>query len=133
MSEANEQRQSGSGSTPCCLPGGAEYRPRFPESPFIHVADIVNPETGNTYREDNEAKKHQIPIGNLVEIVSDSDDDRFDGVRLYVVYHHRDCDGTPLYAMAFDKTDTVQDDPRFHNRKWLHGFPEKSIRVVDGR
>ena len=106
-----------------------EYRPRFPESPFIHVADIVNTETGKTAREENEAKQHAIPLGTLVEIIS-SDDERFAGVRLYVVHHHRDCDGTPLYAMTFDKTDIVQEHPNFHNQKWLHGFPQESLHIV---
>lgn len=106
-----------------------DYRPRFPESPFLHLPDFVNPKTGRTFREDNEAKEHGIPVGALVEIIAD-EEERRGGVRLYVVHHHRDCDGTPLYAMAFDKTDTEQKDPRFHNPKWLHGFPEESLLLV---
>ena len=112
------------------LPGGAKYRPRFPDSPFLHLPDFVDPETDKTYRELNMEKRHAIPIGTLVEIVSHSDDDAYDGVRLYVVHHHRDCDGTPLYAMAWDKRDTVQERSGFHNPKWLHGFSQDSLRVV---
>lgn len=112
------------------LPGGGQYRPRFPASPFIHIPDLVNPETGKTYREQNEEKIHNIPVGTLVEIVADPEQDWFDGVRLYIVHHHRDCDGTPLYAMTFDKTDTEQENPRFHNRKWLHGWTEDGMRIV---
>jgi hypothetical protein len=35
---------------------------------LINIADIKNPETGKTYREENNAKIHNIPLGTLVEV-----------------------------------------------------------------
>lgn len=111
--------------------GPDNYRPENPDSPFIVVHDLVNPETGNTYREDNLAKHHNIPIGALVEIVSDKEDpSEWDGLRLFVVRHHRDCDGTPLYGMSFDRDDLEDENPKLFNRSVLHGFPEDSLSVV---
>lgn len=58
------------------------------------VADIVCPDDpqGRTYRQINNAKTHAIPVGALVELLN--------GVRLFVVWHGRDCDGTPLYWLS---------------------------------
>ncbi len=67
----------------------SQYRPKYPDSPFIFIADLVNKQTGKTYSEENAEKVHNIPIGSLVE---DSDT----GIRLFVVYHARDCDQTTL-------------------------------------
>jgi hypothetical protein len=92
---------------------------------FIHIADLAcsgDPD-GRSYRQVNLAKVHAIPIGTLVEMKR--------GVRLFVVHHHRDCDGTPLYAMSADPDDTIQEDDRFHNQKWVHGWPEEALKVVD--
>lgn len=49
--------------------------------------------------------QHNIPLGSIVEIVfqdSDNDSDTF-GLRLFVVQHTRDCDGTPLYGLSFKR------------------------------
>jgi len=62
---------------------------------LINIADMKNPETGKTYREENNEKIHNIPLGTLVEVG--------EGLRLFVVQHDRDCDGTPLYSLSFDK------------------------------
>ena len=71
----------------------------------INIADVKNPKTGKTYREENNEKTHNIPIGALVEV--DFDDSYLDskccGLRLFVVRHDRDCDGTPLYGLSFRK------------------------------
>lgn len=92
---------------------------------FIVLHDLKDPDDpqGRSYKQVNESKVHNIPIGTLVELGT--------GVRLFVVSHDRDCDGTPLYAMAPDRDDTVRDHPSFANRKWVHGYPEDSLRVVD--
>jgi hypothetical protein len=90
--------------------------------PFLHIADLVNPNSGKTYREENTEKEHIIPIGSLVELKS--------GVRLFVVFHERDCDGTPLYCLAIDSTDTIQEHPSFLNRKWHGGYSEESLKVI---
>jgi hypothetical protein len=68
---------------------------------LINIADLTNPETGKTYREENEALSHNIPLGTLVEVVSEEPDQN--GLRLFVVSHDRDCDGTPLYSLSFLK------------------------------
>ena len=71
---------------------------------LIVIHDLVNPETGKTYREENLELKHNVPVGALVEAQWDS---WFgDGAcwkvhaRLWVVGHNRDCDGTPLYSLS---------------------------------
>ena len=66
---------------------------------FTNIADLVNPETGNTYRQDNSARSHKIPLGSLVEIVSASNECDI-GLRLFVVDYGRDCDQTPLYTLS---------------------------------
>lgn len=93
---------------------------------FINVADIKNPESGKTYREENEAKQHNVPLGTLVEVE--------DGLRLFVVAHERDCDGTPLYALSFDK-EWAPDMfgtkfKAFARWRLSAGYPESSLKVV---
>lgn len=68
-------------------------------SKVIFVQDIVQ-ENGKTVKENNLAVEHTIPIDALVEIV---DSKEYGGVRLFVVHHSRDCDGTPLYELSFEK------------------------------
>ncbi|HSI90059.1 MAG TPA: hypothetical protein VK927_03035 [Adhaeribacter sp.] len=102
---------------------------------FIH--DLKNPETGNSYKEDNLAKQHNIPVGTLVQINSDMEE--YDGIRLFVVGHHRDCDGTPLYSLG-KKGEEMYDNGgyfpgakpgTFHNPKTMHGFSEDSLLVIN--
>lgn len=90
---------------------------------LINIADIVNDETGKTYRQENAEKQHAIPVGSLVEV-------EWDKTRLFVVSHERDCDQTPLYSLAVDPDDTVRDSLVFGNRKWHNGYPEYALRVV---
>ena len=73
-------------------------------SQFTIIHDLTNPETGNTYKEDNLKKRHNIPVGSLVEVKFD---DFSPGgfswkvhARMWVVRHDRDCDGTPLYTLS---------------------------------
>jgi hypothetical protein len=58
------------------------------------------------------ALKHNVPIGSLVEITYESKyaeaHERVKGLRLFVVKHSRDCDGSPLYALSHSLT--AQDD-----------------------
>lgn len=75
---------------------------------LIFIGNIVE-ENGKTVRQNNMEKKHNIPLGSLVEIIcKDSEDDEpgehRHGLRLFVTGHTRDCDGTPLYALAYTKT-----------------------------
>lgn len=73
---------------------------------IVFVGDIVEA-NGKTWKENNLAIQHDIPIGTLVEIIYKSEYEEEDestyGLRLFVVNHSRDCDGTPLYDMSFDK------------------------------
>jgi hypothetical protein len=70
---------------------------------IVMFSDIVE-ENGKTIRENRTAIKHGIPIGTLVEVKFD----KYLGgpcgmaiwAHLYVVAHHRDCDGSPLYMLA---------------------------------
>jgi hypothetical protein len=75
---------------------------------IIFVGDIVEA-NGKTIKQNNMQKQHNIPLGSLVEIFSPEDEtwnepeDIMHGLRLWVTGHHRDCDGTPLYALSFNK------------------------------
>lgn len=74
-------------------------------SEIINVADLVNPETGITYRQENAAKQHAYPIGSIVECLPYGDTPEEDynehtGLRLFVVGQGRDCDQTPLYILS---------------------------------
>jgi hypothetical protein len=62
---------------------------------MVDINSIVMPETGKTYRQTNLQKVHTISLGSLVELET--------GVRLFVVEHVRDFDGTPLYNLCHDK------------------------------
>lgn len=72
---------------------------------IINVADVVEP-NGKTVRENNRSIPHEFPIGALVEISTNCPIGQFgsnyNGVRLFVVGHARDCDGSPLYSLSFD-------------------------------
>jgi hypothetical protein len=83
---------------------------------------------GKSIKENNLEKKHIIPIGTLIEIVSLSD---YMGVRLYVVSHKRDCDGTPLYYLSYDKTDAAQENNLFANVSWLGGFSDRCLKIIN--
>jgi len=93
---------------------------------FVDVNTIVNPESGLTYRQENEQKTHNIPLGTLVELET--------GVRLYVVLHERDFDGTPLYALSFDKDWEPNmygaEHKNFARWKVDAGYPEQSLKIV---
>lgn len=65
----------------------------------INVSDIVEA-NGKTIRQNNLEEQHNLPLGTLVEIDADYLD--VHGIRLFVVNHSRDCDGTPLYDLSFN-------------------------------
>jgi len=54
-----------------------------------------------------------------------------DGCRLWVVYHGRDCDKTPLYCLCADKDNTEMYDPMRYPMAWVTGYPEESLTVVE--
>jgi hypothetical protein len=102
----------------------------------INIADAVNPESGKTYRQENNAKKHNIPHGSLVEVdFDDTYNDRpHKGLRLFVVSLDRDCDGTPLYGLSFDKN-WSQDMygiqfKHMANSRVDRGYSEETLKVI---
>lgn len=90
----------------------------------IILHECIDPDdaAGRSYKEVNLEKKHNIPIGSLVEFRG--------GCRLWVVYHGRDCDGTPLYCMSIDREDTEMPDPMRYPYGWISGFSEDSLTVI---
>lgn len=66
----------------------------------VLVSNIVE-KNGSTVRENNLKAEHKIPLGSLVEVNIPYIEEH--GVRLFVVSHERDCDGSPLYTLSFDK------------------------------
>lgn len=102
-----------------------------------NIADLENPETGKTYRQENNEKQHKYKVGNLVEIISEfeeDEEDKFAGMRLYIIGCVRDCDGTPLYVLgnkgmelyqkAFVKPNTC------YNFNSFSGFCEEDLKLI---
>ena len=104
---------------------------------FVNIADIKNPESGKTYRQENNEKTHKIPLGTLVEV--DFNDEYCEtpkkGLRLFVVRHDRDCDGTPLYSLSFNKEwkeEPSQYIPLIAFRMQIDsGYSEECLKVLD--
>ena len=106
---------------------------------IIFVGDIVE-ENGKTWKENNLAIKHDIPIGTLVEITYKSDYEEENeskyGLRLFVVNHSRDCDGTPLYDMSFDQKafkEFQETETKIKNRDFENSMDEALIRWMHQR
>lgn len=120
----------------------------------IFVGDLVE-DNGMTVKQNNMQLKHKIPLGALVEISYDSQyeepKDNTNGLRLFVVEHARDCDGTPLYGLSFyrdakteldriiqdiEKAWTKEDRQFLTLMKWskqgaiLNGYAEDSLQEV---
>lgn len=91
---------------------------------FIVMSHLLE-DNGKTVRENNEQIEHKIPKGTLVEAVClDGEFSKYCdcnecGMRLFVVAHHRDCDGTPLYSLGTR-------DGRFS----MHGYSADSLQEV---
>jgi|SRR6056297_3234974 len=108
------------------------------------VGDIKE-SNDNTIKENNSKKQHNIPIGTLVEIITWDNDsyNKYNGLRLFVVKHERDCDGTPLYGMSWDKEVINKDLNPYesdhhltklikfaNNSSIIHGFNENCLKIV---
>jgi hypothetical protein len=85
-------------------------------SPFL-LRNMVE-ENGKTIKQNNMDRKHTIPFDTLVELEN--------GVRMFVVLHTRDCDGTPMYGLA----DYKQDEYINGNGQISTGHIEDSMVVV---
>jgi len=94
---------------------------------FEMVHDIVE-SNGKTIKENNILLKHNIPIGTLVEISESMRD--MEGVRLFVVMHTRDCDGTPLYSLCAEKNEKIYNIYGCEINRKYHGFSEKSLELI---
>ena len=68
---------------------------------MIEIAYDIKDEEGVSEKDRNLKIKHAIKLGSLVEVNCDYLPEH--GIRLFVVDHTRDCDGTPLYSLSFDK------------------------------
>ena len=111
---------------------------------IINIADLVNPESGLSFRQENNALTHAIPILTLVEITMNPEYPSIhDGLRLFVHSQNRDCDGTPLYMLTANYETVGHDlDPRnakTETERWkstifrgatIHGFAEASLTVI---
>jgi hypothetical protein len=122
----------------------------------VFIGDLVE-ENGKTVKENNLERVHNVPVGSLVEITYESEyeepSERVKGLRLFVVKHSRDCDGSPLYSLSFSLTaqddfDKIEEDiaqEKYKNEmewrllmllKWqamgkiLNGYDEGSFTVI---
>ena len=68
---------------------------------MCEIAYEVKNADGVTEKELNLKKTHKFPIGSLVEVAVYYLDEY--GCRLFVVEHSRDCDGSPLYDLSFNR------------------------------
>ncbi len=97
----------------------------------INVSDMVEG-NGRTVRENNMAILHNIPVGTLVEVKYDT----WHGngacskihARLWVIWHTRDCDGTPLYTLG-ESSDTARYDYTSHGL--VGGLAERDLTPVE--
>ena len=95
----------------------------------LFIGDIVE-SNGKTIRQNNLEKKHNINLGELVEVKYEE----WHGngacekihARLWVVSHGRDCDGTPLYSLSAYKTENIA--WQLHDIRT--GFAEESLTVI---
>lgn len=98
---------------------------------FVPSSSIVE-ENGRTVRDNNMAIGHNIPVGTLVEVKYD----KWHGggscskvhARLWVIWHTRDCDGTPLYTLGESRDPAVYD---YTSRGLEGGFAEGSLTLVE--
>ncbi len=106
----------------------------------IFIGDIIE-ENKKSIKENNLEKKHNIPIGSLVEVKWDE----WHGngacmkvhARLWIVSHDRDCDGTPLYSISRWSPKFIQGlldsgfPPLLINEFKYPGFPEESLTPIE--
>jgi len=102
---------------------------------IINIADLKNPETGKTYREENNALHHKYKVGDLVEIIPWDEECEYAGMRLYIIGCVRDCDGTPLYVLGSKGMELYQKgfglkENIYYNFKSFSGFGQESLKVV---
>ncbi len=102
---------------------------------FTNIADLENPETGKTYRQENNEKQHKYKVNDLVEIIDWEDDCEYGGMRLYIIGCVRDCDGTPLYVLGSKGMELYQQafvNPNTcYNFNSFSGFGGDSLKLIN--
>lgn len=110
----------------------------------LQICDLVNPESGLSYREENRLQSHNIPLFSLVEVVGNpASPGPNDGMRLFVQRLGRDCDQTPLYWLTLDykvvghdlslggnKTEHELMLARLKGGSTMGGYREESLVVI---
>jgi hypothetical protein len=101
----------------------------------INIADIKNPETGKTFREENNELQHKYKVDDLVEIIPSYEDCVYGGMRLYIIGCTRDCDGTPLYVLGSKGMELHQTGFNLrpnvcYNFNSFSGFNEQSLKLI---
>lgn len=108
----------------------------------VNFADLVLP-SGKTIRQENMELQHTIPLYTLVELDYDNYA-KYGGLRLFVAYHGRDCDGTPLYYLTHTADcigykpgrpgDDASEEDRmrymFRRGAYRGGFGEHSLTII---
>lgn len=107
----------------------------FKDMEFVNIADLENPETGKTYRQENKEKQHKYKVNDLVEVIGWDEDCEYDGMRLYIIGLVRDCDETPLYVLGSKGMELYQKgfglkENVCYNFKSFSGFGENSLKLV---
>ena len=99
---------------------------------FTNIADLTNPDSGKTFREENNEMKHKYKVDDLVEIIFE--DSEYEGMRLYIIGCVRDCDGTPLYVLGSKGMELWQKafvKPGVcYNFNSFSGFGENSLKLI---
>lgn len=92
---------------------------------FQPISQMRMPD-GRTYREHNLEIPFSIPLGALVEIIPNPVDltPEWNGVRMRIVQHDRDGDGTPIYRLG------VGDGEWNHFKQSYNWFIAESLRVI---
>ena len=91
-----------------------------------NVADMINPITGKTFREEKLEKSHKLKVGSLVEVdftrggLDPTNLGSYHKMRFYVVELGRDCDGTPLYGLG-----------NLQGKLYEFGFSEKELILIE--
>lgn len=69
--------------------------------------------------------KYNIALGTLAEVkhIGLEDDSKNQGVRLYVVAHHKDAKGAPLYSLGLKGEKNAL--------KMYNGYYEENLKVID--
>ncbi len=99
---------------------------------IINIADLKNPETGKSYREENNELQHKYKVNDLVEITGC---DEYLGMRLYIIGCVRDCDGTPLYVLGSKGMELYQKgfglkENVCYNFNSFSGFGEDNLNLI---